>query len=91
MKHEDRRKLKLLSGTLTVLLFFVVLTITSAQTTEQLAEKALAATVYLEVKDSTGETTVSAETYFMRGNVRYDVGDYRGAIAAYREWHPSQT
>ena len=66
MKHEDRRKLKLLSRTLTVLLFFVVLTITSAQTTEQLAEKALAATVYLEMKDSTGETISIGSGFFVR-------------------------
>ena len=66
MKHEDRRRLKLLGGTLTVLLFFAVLTITSAQTTEQLAEEALAATVYLEMKDSTGETLSISSGFFVR-------------------------
>ena len=66
MKHEDRRRLKLLGGTLTVLLFFGVLTITSAQTTEQLAEEALAATVYLEMKDSSGETLSIGSGFFVR-------------------------
>ena len=66
MKHKDRRRLKLLGGTLTVLLFFAVLTITSAQTTEQLAEKALAATVYLEMMDSTGETISIGSGFFVR-------------------------
>lgn len=56
MKHEDRQIPKLLGMVLTVLLFFGTPTITPAQTTEQIAEKALAATVYLEMMDSSGET-----------------------------------
>ena len=66
MKHEDRQIPKLLGMALTVLLFFGTLTITPAQTTEQIAEKALAATVYLEMMDSNGEILSIGSGFFVR-------------------------
>ena len=69
MKHENRQIPKLLGMVLTALLFFGVLTITLAQTTEHIAEKALAATVYLEMQDSTGETLSIGSGFFVRQNL----------------------
>ena len=66
MEYEDRQIPKLLGMALTVLLFFGTLTITPAQTTEQIAEKALAATVYLEMQDSNGEILSIGSGFFVR-------------------------
>ena len=66
MKHEDRQVPKSLGMILTVLLFFGTLTITRAQTIEQIAKKALAATVYLEMQDSTGEILGIGSGFFVR-------------------------
>ena len=66
MKHKDRQMPKSLRMILTVLLFFGTLTIPRAQTIEQIAEKALAATVYLEMQDSMGETLGFGSGFFVR-------------------------
>jgi len=47
----------------------VLLTTATAQTTEQLAKKALAATVYLEMMDSTGDTVAIGSGLFVRNNL----------------------
>ncbi len=54
--------------TVAVLLLLSITTIASALTTEQLAEKALAATVYLEMKDSTGTTLSFGSGFFVNPN-----------------------
>ena len=51
---------------LIVLFLSLTATITLAQTTEHIAEKALAATVYLEMQDSTGETLSIGSGFFVR-------------------------
>ena len=66
MKHKDRQIPKSLGMILTVLLFFGTLTIIPAQTTEHIAEKALAATVYLEMQDSTSETLSFGSGFFVQ-------------------------
>ena len=54
---------------LVVLFLSTTVTITLAQTTEHIAEKALAATVYLEMQDSTGETLSIGSGFFVRQNL----------------------
>ena len=54
--------------TCAVLLLLSITTGASALTTEQLAEKALAATVYLEMKDSTGTTLSFGSGFFVKPN-----------------------
>ena len=54
--------------TVAVLLLLSITTIASALTTEQLAEKALAATVSLEMKDSTGTTLSFGSGFFVKPN-----------------------
>lgn len=66
MQQKNRLSAKQLVTILTTLLLFAIHATTSAQTTEQLAEKALAATVYLEMKDSTGETISIGSGFFVR-------------------------
>ena len=53
-------------ATLVGLFLSTTATITFAQTTEHIAEKALAATVYLEMQDSTGETLSIGSGFFVR-------------------------
>ena len=66
-KTESLRK-QLLYLTGTVLLLLSITTSASALTTEQLAAKALAATVYLEMKDSTGTTLSFGSGFFVKPN-----------------------
>ena len=54
--------------TVAVLLLLSITTVVPALTTEQLAEKALAATVYLEMKDSTGTTLSFGSGFFVKPN-----------------------
>ncbi len=54
---------------LIVLFLSTAAMITLAQTTEHIAEKALAATVYLEMQDSTGETLSIGSGFFVRQNL----------------------
>ena len=68
MNHTEFlwRRLPYITGA--VLLLLSITTIASALTTEQLAEKALAATVYLEMKDSTGTTLSFGSGFFVKPN-----------------------
>ena len=61
-----RKQLVYLTGT--ALLLLSITTGASALTTEQLAEKALAATVSLEMKDSTGTTLSFGSGFFVKPN-----------------------
>ena len=61
-----RRRLPYITGA--VLLLLSITTGASALTTEQLAEKALAATVFLEMKDSTGMTLSFGSGFFVKAN-----------------------
>ena len=61
-----RKQLAYLTGT--ALLLLSIITSASALTTEQLAEKALAATVSLEMKDSTGTTLSFGSGFFVKPN-----------------------
>ena len=67
MQHKNRLPAKQLVTILTTLLLFAIHATTSAQTTtEQIAEKALAATVYLEMQDSNGEILSIGSGFFVR-------------------------
>ena len=69
MNHKTeslRKQLLYLMGT--ALLLLSITTGASALTTEQLAEKALAATVSLEMKDSTGTTLSFGSGFFVKPN-----------------------
>ena len=66
-KTESLRK-QLLYLTGTALLLLSITTGASALTTEQLAKKALAATVSLEMKDSTGTTLSFGSGFFVKPN-----------------------
>ena len=69
MSHKTeflRRRLPHITGA--VLLLLSITTGASALTTEQLAEKALAATVHLEMKDSTGTTLSFGSGFFVKPN-----------------------
>ncbi len=69
MNHKIKSLRKqLVSLTGTALLLLSITTGASALTTEQLAEKALAATVYLEMKDSTGTTLSFGSGFFVKPN-----------------------
>lgn len=51
------------------LFLFCITAVTPAQTPEQIAEKALAATVYLEMKDKTGEILGFGSGFFVSENL----------------------
>ena len=68
MNHTEFLRRRLPHITCAVLLLLSITTIASALTTEQLAEKALAATVYLEMKDSTGTTLSFGSGFFVKPN-----------------------
>ena len=59
----------LLCFTVLMLVMFGGMNIASAQTAEQIAEKALAATVYLEMKDRNGATLGFGSGFFVRENL----------------------
>jgi len=70
MKHKERHSPKLWVQALTVLLFWgLPAAILWAQTTEQLAKKALAATVYLEMMDNTGNPVAIGSGFFVRNDL----------------------
>ena len=56
-------------GVLTILLLFCTLSITTAQTVPEIAEKALAATVYLEMQDSNGLPLGFGSGFFVTPNL----------------------
>ena len=69
MNHKTeslRKQLVYLTGT--ALLLLSITTVASALTTEQIAKKALAATVYLEMKDNTGTTLSFGSGFFVKPN-----------------------
>ena len=69
MNHKaefSRRRLPCI--TVAALFLFSITTVASALTTEQLAKKALAATVYLEMKNSTGTTLGFGSGFFVKPN-----------------------
>ena len=69
MVHQNRTFQQLPSVILIVLLFFCPIRISPAQTVPEIAEKALAATVYLEMKDSTGKTLGFGSGFFVKPNL----------------------
>ena len=73
MKHRDSLLWMFRRGTILVaLLLFCTINTASAQTTlpaEDIAEKALAATVYLEMKDKTGKTLGIGSGFFVKPNL----------------------
>ena len=68
MNHTEFLRRRLPYITYAVLLLLSIITGASALTTEQLAEKALAATVFLEMKDSTGTTLSFGSGFFVKPN-----------------------
>ena len=69
MKPKNRSMYKQPLFVIAALLLFCTMSTASAQTAEQIAEKALAATVYLEMKDSTGKTLGFGSGFFVRENL----------------------
>ena len=69
MTHQNRTFWQLSSVPLMVLLIFCPIGISPAQTVPEIAEKALAATVYLEMKDSTGKTLGFGSGFFVKPNL----------------------
>ena len=71
MKHKNHSQWNSLFIVIVILIYCFANT-TSAQTTlstEDIAEKALAATVYLEMKDSTGKTLGIGSGFFVKPNI----------------------
>ena len=72
MKHRDRFLRKLPQTAIVLLLLFYTISTAPAQTTlpaEDIAEKALAATVYLEMKDKNGKTLGIGSGFFVKPNL----------------------
>ena len=69
MKLHNKSLSQLSLGTLVVLLLFCTINTTPAQTVPEIAEKALAATVYLEIQDSNGKTLGFGSGFFIRENL----------------------
>ena len=68
MNHKTEFPRRLPYLTVALFLFFSITTVASALTTEQIAKKALAATVYLEMKNSTGTTLGFGSGFFVKPN-----------------------
>ncbi|MDE0398126.1 MAG: tetratricopeptide repeat-containing serine protease family protein [Candidatus Poribacteria bacterium] len=68
MKHQNKLLRQLFTATFTVLLFCST-NGTPAQTVPEIAEKALAATVYLEMQDSNGKTLGFGSGFFVKSNL----------------------
>ena len=72
MKHRNKLSWMFPQVTIVVLLFFCTINTAPAQTTlpaEDIAEKALAATVYLEMKDKNGKTLGIGSGFFVKPNL----------------------
>ena len=69
MKHQSKSFRQLSLGVLAILLLFCTINILPAQTVPEIAEKALAATVYLEMKDSNGNTLGFGSGFFVKPNL----------------------
>ena len=68
MKHQNKLLWHLFIVTFTVLLFCTINS-TTAQTVPEIAEKALTATVYLEIQDSNGKTLGFGSGFFVKPNL----------------------
>ena len=68
MTHQNKTFRQLPLVTLVVLLFCPI-SILPAQTVPEIAEKALAATVYLEMQDSNGKTLGFGSGFFVKPNL----------------------
>ena len=68
MNHKTEFPRRLPYLTVAALLLLSITTVASALTTEQIAKKALAATVYLEMKNSTGTTLGFGSGFFVKPN-----------------------
>ena len=72
MKHRDKLSWMFLQVAIVILLLFCTISTALAQTTlpaEDIAEKALAATVYLEMKDKNGKTLGIGSGFFVKPNL----------------------
>ena len=68
MAHQNKSFWQLLLVIFTVLLLFYTVSALPAQTVPEIAEKALAATVYLEMYDSNGKTLGIGSGFFIQKN-----------------------
>ena len=68
MKDQNKPLRQLFIATF-ILSLFCLANSTPAQTVPEIAEKALTATVYLEMKDSTGETLGFGSGFFVKPNL----------------------
>ena len=69
MKHQNKSLWQLLRIIPVIVLVFCTISRVSAQTASQIAEKALAATVYLEMQDSNGVPLGFGSGFFVRDNL----------------------
>ena len=69
MKHQNKSLWQLLRIIPVIVLVFCRISTVSAQTAPQIAEKALAATVYLEMQDSNGVPLGFGSGFFVRDNL----------------------
>ena len=69
MKHQNKSLWQLLRIIPVIVLIFCTISRVSAQTAPQIAEKALAATVYLEMQDSKGLPLGFGSGFFVRDNL----------------------
>ena len=69
MKHQNKSLWQLLLITPVIVLIFCTISTASAQTVPEIAEKALAATVYLEMQDSNGKTLGFGSGFFVKPNL----------------------
>ena len=69
MKHENKSLLQLLLIMPVIVLIFCTISTVPAQTAPQIAEKTLAATVYLEMKDKNGKTLGIGSGFFVKPNL----------------------
>ena len=69
MKHQTKSLWRLSLFTLRVMLLFCTLSNASAQTASQIAEKALAATVSIEIQDRNGAKLGQGSGFFVRHNL----------------------
>ena len=69
MKHQNKSFRQLPLGALIVLLLFCQTNTTPAQTVPEIAEKALAATAYLEMQDSNGLSLGFGSGFFVKPNL----------------------
>ena len=69
MTYQKKSLYRPIFVTLMALLIFCFVSATPAQTVPEIAEKALAATVYLEMKDSNGKTLGFGSGFFVKPNL----------------------